>query len=152
MSQNHGGLLSGLHVRMICWRWEGKVPKETVLFPLSKAQGVLLQALKSGNCDNTKILPFRGGLTMFTTPRELPDPFATNILEAVQRDPGYSLLKVLVKSMINPLKNDLSDFMQARRAYRKHVFSSAEISHEPTRLINGPIWVNLFSTSWYEKQ
>ena len=58
----------------------------------------------------------------------------------LSRDPGYNLLKVLVKSLVNTLKNDLSDFMQARRACRKHVFSSAEIRHEPTRLINGPFW------------
>ena len=33
---------------------EDKVPKETVLFPLNKAQGVLMQALKGTNCDNTR--------------------------------------------------------------------------------------------------
>ena len=36
----------------------------------------------------------------------------------LSRDAGYNLLKVLVKSLVNTLKNDLSDFMQARRAYR----------------------------------
>ena len=66
----------------------------------------------------------------------------------MSRDPGYDLLKVLVKSMVSTLRNDLSDFMQARRACRKHVFLSAEVRHEPTRLINGPIWgVNLFPTT-----
>ena len=62
---------------------EDKVPKETVLFPLNKAQGVLIQTLKSANCENSKMLPFKGSLTMFTTPGELPNPFATKVLEAV---------------------------------------------------------------------
>ena len=65
----------------------------------------------------------------------------------MSRDLGYDLLKVLVKSMVTTLKNDLVDFMQARRACQKHVFLSAEIRHEPTRLINRSIWgVNLFPT------
>ena len=34
----------------------------------------------------------------------------------MSRDPCYDLLKVLVKSMVSTLKNDLADFMQARRA------------------------------------
>ena len=65
----------------------------------------------------------------------------------ISRDPGYDLLKVLVSSMVTNLKNDLVDFIQARRACRKHVFLSATIRHEPNRLITGPIWgVNLFPT------
>ena len=65
----------------------------------------------------------------------------------MSRDPNYDLLKVLVKSMVCSLRHDLFDFMQARRACRKHVFQAAEVCHEPTCLINGPIWgVNLFPT------
>ena len=56
---------------------EDKVPKETVLFPLNKAQGVLIQTLKGANCKNTKMLPFKGSLTVFMTLGELPNPFAT---------------------------------------------------------------------------
>ena len=213
---------------------EDKVPKETVLFPLNKAQGVLMQALKKNKCDNTKILPFKGGLTMFTTPKELPNPFATKVLEAshqaftedktgpalkeedltsllfpgdsegwenvastfsvgklspdcfsqqfnenlprlpdglinkefeartrlartlhtftiaelmMSSEPGNDMLKVLVKSMVTSLRNDMTEFMLIRKACRKHLFLTAEVRHESTRLINGPIWgVNLFST------
>ena len=62
---------------------EDKVPKETVLYPREKAQNVLMQSLKSRNCNNTRLLPFKGGLTMFTTPKEMPNPFSTKVLEAV---------------------------------------------------------------------
>ena len=63
------------------------------------------------------------------------------------REPGNDLIKVLVKSMVTSLKSDLFDFMLARKACRKHLLLTAEVRHEPTRLINGPIWgVNLFPT------
>ena len=66
----------------------------------------------------------------------------------MSRDPGYDLLKVLVKSMVTSLKNDLADFVQARRTCHKHVLLTTEVRHEPTCLINGPIWgVNLFPTT-----
>ena len=64
---------------------EDKVPKETVLFPVNKAQGLLMQLLKKGKCDNTKMLPFKGNLTIFTTPSDLPNPFATKMLEAAEQ-------------------------------------------------------------------
>ena len=44
-----------------------------------------MQTLKGSKCENTKILPFKGGLTMFTTPKDLPNPFATKVLEAAQQ-------------------------------------------------------------------
>ena len=54
-------------------------------------------------------------------------------------------LKVLVKSMVTSLKQDLLDFAIARRACRKHIFKYATIMHEPRRLIDGPLWgPNLF--------
>ena len=64
---------------------EDKVPKETVLYPVNKAQGLLMQLLKRGNCYNTKMLPSKGNLTIFTTPSEFPNPFATKMLEAAEQ-------------------------------------------------------------------
>ena len=65
----------------------------------------------------------------------------------MSREPGIDMLKVLVKSMVTSLRKDMTDFMLIRKACRKHLFLSAEVRHEPTRLINGPVWgVNLFPT------
>ena len=206
---------------------EDKVPKETVLFPINKAQGALMQLLKAGQCTNTKVLPFKGNLTMFTTPDDVPNPFATKVLEAAQqafaedkegaalkeedftsllfpadsegwkdvsdtfsigklspdcfsqqfnenlprltdglinkeyearsrlartlhtftlteyymsRRPDDDILKVIVKSMVTSLRKDMTDFMLLRKACRKHLFLLAEVRHEPTRLINAPVW------------
>ena len=213
---------------------EDKVPKETVIFPLNKAQGLLMQSLKDGKCDNTRMLPFKGNLTIFTTPTDLPNPFATKVLEAAQqafkddkegpalkeedltsllfpadsegwqnvsatftagklspdcfsqqfnenlpkltdglinkafearsrlartlhsftlakylmsRHPEFDMLKVLVKSMVTSLRKDMTDFMLVRKTCRKHLFLLAEVRHEPTKLINAPVWgVELFPT------
>ena len=60
----------------------------------------------------------------------------------------HDVLKVLVKSMLTSLKHDLSDFVLARRACRRHVFKQATVRHEPRKLIDGSIWgPNLFPTA-----
>ena len=65
----------------------------------------------------------------------------------MSRDPEYDMLKVLVKSMVTSLRKDMTDFMLVRKACRKHLFLLAEVRHEPTRLINAPVWgVELFPT------
>ena len=57
-------------------------------------------------------------------------------------------LKAIVKSMVPTLITDLIDFISARRACRKHVLINFTISHEPNKLINGPIWgAKLFNAS-----
>ena len=61
------------------------------------------------------------------------------------KDNQNKLLKVLVKSMVCSLSHDLYNFGTAKRNCHKHVLHTAEVRHEPTRLINGTIWgVNLF--------
>ena len=206
---------------------EDKVPKETVLYPLNKAQGLLVQLFKKGNCINTKKIPTKGNLAIFTTPLEFPNPFATKMLEAAneafQEDkegpalreeeftslifpadsegwknvvdtftgnklspecfsqqfneslpklndglinkefevrsrlartlntftlteylmslhPELEMLKIIVKSMCASLRKDLTDFMLVRKACRKHLFLTATVRHEPTKLINAPVW------------
>ena len=64
---------------------DDKVPKETVLFPRERAQRVLMQELNRTKCVNTKLLPHKGGLTMFTTSQDVPNPFSTKVLEAVTK-------------------------------------------------------------------
>ena len=60
-------------------------------------------------------------------------------------------LKVLVKSMVSSIKQDLLDFALARRSCRQHVFKSALIKHEPMKLIDSPIWgPNLFPAQWVQ--
>ena len=57
----------------------------------------------------------------------------------------YDALNVLVKAMVTSLKQDLFDFVSARRACRRHVFKHATIRHEPKKLIEGSVWgPNLF--------
>ena len=211
---------------------EDKVPKETVLYPVNKAQGLLIQLLKRGNCLNTKMIPTKGNLTIFTTPSDFPNPFATKMLEAAEQAfkddkegpalkeedltsllfpadsegwknvaatftgsklspdcfsqqfneslpkltdglinkefdvrsrlartlhtftlteylmslyPELDMLKIIVKSMCASLRKDLTDFMLVRKTCRKHLFLLAEVRHEPTKLINAPVWgVHLF--------
>ena len=50
------------------------------------------------------------------------------------------IFKVIVKGMTCSLRHDLVDFIKARRACRKHIFAHASVRHEPSKLINGPIW------------
>ena len=206
---------------------EDRVPRETVLFPKDRAQNCLLKFMKDAKCDNSRIPPQKGGLTMFTTNKAVPNPFLTKVLEAVnmatQEDkptpplkeedpvsllfpgdstiwegvvqtfsagklppecastqfdedlpkvpdfllkaefearsrlektlncftlmevtslslPTYEILKVITKSMVPLLRQDLSDFALARRNCRKHVLKHASIRHEPSMLINGSIW------------
>ena len=61
---------------------DDKVPKETVLYPLHKAQNLVVQYFRKANCINTKRIPIKGNLAIFTTPLDFPNPFATKILEA----------------------------------------------------------------------
>ena len=50
--------------------------------------------------------------------------------------------------MVPTLITDLTDFISARIACRKHVLINFTISHEPNKLINGPIWgAKLFNAS-----
>ena len=206
---------------------EDKVPRETVLYPLNKAQNLVVQYFKKANCINTKKIPNKGNLAIFTTPLDFPNPFATKMLEAAneafQEDkegtalreeestslifpadsegwknvvetftgsklspecfslqfnenlpklndglinkefevrsrlartlhtftltellmslhPELEILKVIVKSMCASLRKDLTDFMLVRKACRKHLFLTATVRHEPTKLINAPVW------------
>ena len=206
---------------------EDRVPKETILYPKDRAQNCLMQAMKDAGCSNSRIVPFKGSLTMFSTSGEMPNPFTSKVLEAVNqavledktsvslkedeatsllfpgdspaweevvptfssgrltqdcasvqfnedlpklpeamlkaefearsrlartlhhctvlelaifRHPDVELLKVLAKSMVGSLSQDLMSFAVARRNCRKHVFQNAQVRHEPTKLINGPIW------------
>ena len=60
----------------------------------------------------------------------------------------FEALKVLVKGMVTSLKQDLSDFVAARKQCRRHVFKHATIRHEPKKLIEGSVWgPNLFSAT-----
>ena len=54
--------------------------------------------------------------------------------------PTSDILKVVLKSMVASLRHDLLDFVLARRACRRHVLQFAKVRHEPTRLIDGPVW------------
>ena len=206
---------------------DDRVPKETVLYPLNKAQNLVVQYFKKANCINTKRIPVKGNLAIFTTPLDFPNPFATKMLEAAneafQEDkegaalreeestslifpadsegwknvvetftgnklspdcfslqfnenlpklndglinkefevrsrlartlhtftltellmslhPELEMLKVLVKSMCASLRKDLTDFLLVRKACRKHLFLTATVRHEPTKLINAPVW------------
>ena len=42
-----------------------------------------MQHFKADNCVNMRMLPFKGGLTMLTMPKDMPNPFTTKVLEAV---------------------------------------------------------------------
>ena len=211
---------------------EDKVPKETIIFPKEKAQSCFLQILRATECVNTKVTPFKGNLTMFTTNEQTPIPFASKMLDAVNQAlidektnmvlreeestsllfPGDShaweevaqtfsggkldqdcasvqfnenlpklsnhmvevefaarmrlartlssltsvelgvlsrpeddLYKVVAKGMLPSFRQDLTDFGIARRNCRKHILQYARVRHEPTRLINSPLWgPNLF--------
>ena len=49
------------------------------------------------------------------------------------------MIKVILKSMVTTLKQDLLDFGIARRACRSHVFRHASLKHEPQKLVNSLI-------------
>ena len=211
---------------------EDRVPKETVIYPRERAQTCLMQEMKEAECVNSRLLPYKGNLTMFQTHPDMPNPVATKVLEAVNQAiledkpstplkeeestsflfpgdspawenvtqtfsngklqpdcasvqfnedlpkipdsllkaefetrtrlartlhsftlaemssikyPDLDVFKVLSKSMVQSLRQDLADFALARRRCRKHVLRNAMIRHEPTKLINGIIWgINLF--------
>ena len=47
---------------------------------------------------------------------------------------------LLAKTHGVTVMQDLYAFTSARRALREHIFEKAKVRHEPTRLINSPIW------------
>ena len=49
-------------------------------------------------------------------------------------------LKILVKSMVSSLHQDIMDFGLARRTCRRHIFRHAAIMHEPLSLIDSSLW------------
>ena len=58
----------------------------------------------------------------------------------MSRRPEDDILKVIVKSMVTSLREDLTEYAFLRKACRKHLFLLAEVRHEPTRLINASVW------------
>ena len=61
---------------------DDKIPKETVFYPLTKPQDLVVQYFNKANCINTKSIPIKGNLAIFTTPLDFPTTFANNMLEA----------------------------------------------------------------------
>ena len=62
---------------------EDMVPKETVILTREQAQTTFLRFARATNYLNTRISPMKGGYTMFTTPEQEVNPFATEMAEAV---------------------------------------------------------------------
>ena len=60
-----------------------KIPKETVIFPLSRAQTCALTTYSQADCVNFKAHLHKGAYTMFTTPPDMITPFSSKALEAV---------------------------------------------------------------------
>ena len=56
------------------------------------------------------------------------------------RYPELEFLKVLTTSMVCSLRHDLFELAVARHNCSKHVLQHASIRHEPTKLINDPLW------------
>ena len=52
--------------------------------------------MRESGCDNTKLLPHKGGLTIFTTSQDMLTPFAINVLDAVIHSLGEEEKKDVV--------------------------------------------------------
>ena len=62
---------------------EDRVPKETVIYSRERAQSCLMHEMKAVGCRITRALPHKSGLTIFTTPANVANQFATKVWEAV---------------------------------------------------------------------